>query len=203
MPSQGPIVTNPAKDKLRAGRPVTGMNVFESLTPSVVKVAAMVGFDLILVDTEHVVHNDETLTNFLLHARDNGLAPIVTVVAPERALVSRMLDAGALGIILSHAETADQVEDLVRWTKYAPEGERGLAMGANVGYDNTEVARYCREANEATLVLLKIESVVGVRNAEDHHGGRGRGRRCLRTGRPVGEDGVPRPVGASRSAGRH
>ena len=166
MPSQEPIITNSAKEKLKAGRSITGMNVFESLRPSVVKVAAMVGFDLILADTEHVVHNDETLTNFLVLARDNGLAPIVTVVAPERALVSRMLDAGALGIILSHAETAEQVEDLVRWTKYAPEGERGVAMGANAGYDNIEVARYCREANEATLVLPKIESAVGVRNAE-------------------------------------
>ena len=39
-------------------------------------------------------------------------------------------------------------------------------MGANAGYDTSEVERYCREANEATLVLPKIESAVGVRNAE-------------------------------------
>ncbi len=160
------MITSPAKEKLKAGRPVTGMNVFESLRPSVVKIAAMAGFDMVLVDTEHVVHNGETLTNFLVLSRDNGLTPLVTVVAPYRALVSRMLDAGALGIILSHAETAEQVEDLVRWVKYAPEGERGLALGANAGYDPSDVARYCRESNEATLVLPKIESPAGVRNAE-------------------------------------
>lgn len=28
------------------------------------------------------------------------------------------------------------------------------------------MARYCREANEATLVLLKVESPLGVRNSE-------------------------------------
>ena len=50
--------------------------------------------------------------------------------------------------------------------KYAPEGERGLALGANAGYDPSDVARYCRESNEATLVLPKIESPAGVRNAE-------------------------------------
>ena len=160
------MITSPAKEKLKAGRPVIGLNVFESLRPSVVKIAAMAGFDMVLVDTEHVVHNGETLTNFLVLARDNGLTPLVTVVAPDRALVSRMLDAGALGIILSHAETAEQVESLVRWVKYAPEGERGLALGANAGYDPSDVARYCRESNEATLVLSKIESPAGVRNAE-------------------------------------
>ena len=161
-----PLVTSPAKEKLKAGRPVIGMNVFESLRPSVVKIAAMAGFDMLLVDTEHVVHSGETLTNFLVLARDNGLTPLATVVAPDRALVSRMMDAGALGIILSHAETAEQVQDLVRWVKYAPEGGRGLALGANAGYDSSDAARYCRESNEATLVLPKIESPAGVRNAE-------------------------------------
>ena len=57
------------------------------------------------------------------------------------------------------------MQDLVRWVKYAPEGVRGLAMGANAGYDGSDVARYCREANEATLVLPKIESPLGVENA--------------------------------------
>ncbi len=166
MPSDRPLIASPAKEKLMAGEPIFGINVFESLMPSVVKVAAMTGFDMIMVDTEHAIHNDETFSNFLILARDNGLTPVVTVIAPERALVSRVLDAGALGIILSHSETVEQIEDLVRWVKYAPEGERGLAMGANAGYDGSDVARYCSEANLATLVLPKIESPLGVENAD-------------------------------------
>ena len=59
------------------------------------------------------------------------------------------------------------MEDLVRWVKYAPDGERGLAMAANAGYDGSDVARYCREANQATLILPKIESPLGVQNAGD------------------------------------
>lgn len=166
MASEKPTIVNPAKDKLRAGSPITGLAVFESLRPSVVKIAALAGFDLVLVDTEHGMPNHEALTSFLVSARDNGLTPVVTVVSPERDLVSRVLDAGALGIILSHADTAEQVADLVRWTKYPPQGERGLALGANVGYDSIDVARYCREANEALLVLPKVESALAVKNAE-------------------------------------
>ena len=70
------------------------------------------------------------------------------------------------GICLSHAEEPEQVAALVRWMKYAPDGERGLAMGANVEYAAGEAARYCREANEATMLILKIESWRGVENAE-------------------------------------
>ena len=45
----------------------------------------------------------------------------------------RLLDAGALGICLAHAETPEQVAELVRWMKYPPVGERALFMGANAG----------------------------------------------------------------------
>ena len=166
MPSER-LITNPAKNILKNGGPIFGFNVFESLHPSVVKIAAQTGYNMLLVENEHVLHNDETLTNFLVIARDNRLSPAVTVLEPSRSIVSRALDAGALGICLSHAETPDQVEALVRWMKYAPVGERGLAMGANVDYAEADAARYCEEANEATLLILKIESWRGVENAEE------------------------------------
>ena len=165
MDRQQPLISNPAKDKLKAGEPIFGVNIFEALTPSVAKVAAHAGFDVLMVDAEHALNDGSGLAMFLTLVRDNGVTPIVTVTAPERALVSRVLDAGALGIILSHSETPEQMEDLVRWVKYAPEGVRGLALGANAGYDGSDIARYCREANQATLVLPKIESPIGVENA--------------------------------------
>ena len=165
MDSDQPLIVNRAKEKLKAGEPIFGVNIFEALTPSVVKIAANAGFDILMVDAEHALNDDGRLPLFLTLVRDNGMAPIVTVIAPERALVSRVLDAGAMGIILSHSETPEQMEDLVRWVKYAPEGVRGLAMGANAGYDGRDVARYCREANNAMLVLPKIESPLGVENA--------------------------------------
>lgn len=165
MNSEKPIISNPAKEKLNTGEPIFGVNIFEALTPSVVKIAANLGFDMLMVDAEHALNDDGRLAMFLTLVRDNGMAPIVTVAAPERALVSRVLDAGALGIILSHSETPEQMENLVSWVKYAPEGVRGLALGANAGYDSSDIARYCREANQATLVLPKIESPIGVQNA--------------------------------------
>ena len=78
------MIANHIREALKKGETVKGFNVFESLRPSVVKVAAQAGFDFIMVDTEHVVHNDETFTNFLVLARDNHLAPLVTVVSPDR-----------------------------------------------------------------------------------------------------------------------
>ena len=166
MASERPLITNAAKEIIKAGGPLFGFNVFESLRPSVAKIAAQAGYNMLLVENEHVIHNEETLTNFLIIARDSGLSPAVTVLVPDRPFVSRMLDAGALGICLSHADRPEQVEEVVRWMKYAPDGERGLAYGPNADYRHDDVARYCREANEATMLVLKIESWEGIQNAE-------------------------------------
>jgi 4-hydroxy-2-oxoheptanedioate aldolase len=161
-----PLIANPAKEILKSGGPLFGFNVFESLRPSIAKIVARAGYNLLFVENEHVVHNEETMTNFLVIARDNGLSPAVTALVPERPFVSRMLDAGALGICLSHADRPEQIEELAKWMKYAPDGERGLALGANSEYRGDDIPRYCREANEATMLIVKIESLEGVQNAE-------------------------------------
>ena len=202
MDRQQPLISNPAKNKLKAGEPIFGVNIFEALTPSVVKIAAHAGFDVLMVDAEHALNDGSGLAMFLTLVRDNGVAPIVTVTAPERTLVSRVLDAGAMGIILSHSDTPEQMEDLVRWVKYAPEGVRGLALGANAGYDGSDIARYCREANQATLVLPKIESPLGVENAGAMMDVEGVDGVVFGPGRSFGEDGTARSVGAPRSSGR-
>ena len=72
MATEQPMITNPAKDKLKRGEAVIGLAVFESLRPSIYKIVAQAGYDIVLVDTEHVMHNLDTLTDFLVGARDNG-----------------------------------------------------------------------------------------------------------------------------------
>ena len=157
---------NPLKHALRAGEPIVGFNVFECLRPSVARVLAQTGYDFVLVETEHIMHSPESVTSFLTLARDLGLMPIVTIPSVSRAFVSRHLDAGAMGLCLCHSESADDVEELARYMKYPPAGERALAHGPNAGYAMPDAARYCREANEATFLALKIESHKGVTNAQ-------------------------------------
>ena len=80
MASERHLITNAAKEIIKAGGPLFGFNVFESLRPSVAKIAAQAGYNMLLVENEHVIHNEETLTNFLIIARDSGLSPAVTVL---------------------------------------------------------------------------------------------------------------------------
>ena len=107
MADHRPTITNTAKQTLNNGDPVVVFSVFGYTRPVIVKIAQQTGYGMLLIDAEHVLHNDEHLTDFIVTARDNGLSPLVTVQTSERHFVSRILDAGALGISLSHAETMD------------------------------------------------------------------------------------------------
>lgn len=166
MPSEDALIHNRAKEVLQSGNPVIAFNVFESLRPSVIKIVAQLGYDLLLVETEHILHNPETLADFLMIARENGLCPTVTIPSVSPSEIGRLLDAGALGFCLCHAESQEQAAALVRAMKYPPLGTRALAHGPHAGYRIEDVARYCAEANKATLVVLKIETHKGIVNAE-------------------------------------
>jgi len=166
MSGENVLIRNPAKEKLKRGGPVVALNVFETLRPALIKLASQLEIDLLLVETEHILHDPETLAGFLLMARDHGLSPTVTIPAVTQPEIGRLLDAGALGFCLCHAESAAQVEALVRAAKYPPWGARALAHGPNADYRMDDAARYCAEANAATFIMLKLETRRGIENAE-------------------------------------
>ena len=166
MANDRPTISNPAKQTLKDGGAVVVFSIFGYTRPLIIKIARQTGYDMLLIDAEHVLHNEEHLTDFIVAARDNGLSPMVTVQTSERQFVSRILDAGALGISLSHAETTEQVDEMVRWMKYPPVGKRALGSGPASDFWLTDPRRYCEEANEATMLALKIESREGLENAE-------------------------------------
>ena len=166
MANYRPQIINTAKQTLKDGGRVVVFSVFAYTRPLIIKIAQQTGYDMLLIDAEHVLHNEEHLTDFIVSARDNGLSPLVTVQKSERHAVSRILDAGALGVSIAHAETTDQVDEVVRGVKYPPVGERALGSGPASNYWLTDPPRYLEEANAATMLVLKIETRKGLENAE-------------------------------------
>ena len=53
--------------------------------------------------------------------------PFARVKDSSRASILKMLDAGALGIIIPNVRSLDEAREIVKWGKYFPVGERGIA----------------------------------------------------------------------------
>lgn len=148
------------KIRLREGQPVLGTMVALCRTPEVMLVVARSGMDFTLIDTEHGSFNTETVADLCRVARDADLTAILRVPGRGPTYVSRSLDIGANGLMMPRIETAEEAKEVIRWAKYAPLGNRGLALGG-AGNDYGSVPdpiTTMAETNESTVILIQIES---------------------------------------------
>ena len=100
-------------------------------------------------------------------AQDSGIAPIVRVPYGELAMATRMLDGGALGIVIPHVDTAEEAaRDRRPAALSAARPSLGRRRPGAVRLRADEDGRHDQESNDNTLITVMIETPKAVRNAE-------------------------------------
>ena len=153
------------KDKMRRGVPAL-ITCCHFIDPSVYELVSLMGFDGIWLDLEHHATSDETASTLMRAARVGASDIIARPAKGEFMRMGRLLEVGAQGIMYPRCESAEEAAELVRWTKFAPEGERGVDGGnPDNPYCASPMPEYLRFANENTLVITQIESPKAVDQA--------------------------------------
>jgi 2-keto-3-deoxy-L-rhamnonate aldolase RhmA len=162
------MTPNRAKARLREGGVAIGTMISEWRTEEAGYLLAAAGFDFVVIDTEHASANWETVQTISRAARSAGIAPLVRVTDTIYSLLARALDAGALGVMVPHVETAAEAREVVRCVKYPPDGERGFGLrGAVTDYEAVPHEKVMAWSNAETLVLAQIESARALDNLDD------------------------------------
>lgn len=153
------------KAKLRRGEPAL-ITCCHFIDPSIYEMVSLMGFDGIWLDLEHHPTSDETASQLMRSARVGSSDIIARPAKGEFMRMGRLLESGAQGIMYPRCESAAEAAELVRWAKFAPDGERGVdgANGDNP-YCFMPMAPYLKAANENTLLIAQLESVVALENA--------------------------------------
>ena len=102
-------VRNSLKERLARGEVASSMTVRLSRSVEIAQVAATAGFDSLYIDLEHSSLSLETTSQICCAALTCGIAPLVRVA--QVALIQRVLDGGALGVIIPDVRTAAQAQD--------------------------------------------------------------------------------------------
>ncbi len=162
---------NEMKRKMESGFPVVG-TFFELGSATAVECLGMTGLDFLIIDTEHGPFNVESAMDFIRAAELRGIEPLVRVKDHSRASVLKMLDVGAMGLIIPNIETVEQVKKLVEYGKYYPTGRRGFANTRCGGYGFAEHAsgnidEYFSLANNETLIIPQCETKGCLDNIEE------------------------------------
>ncbi len=159
------------KEKLLRGELLLGTMVTAFDSPEIIRLAANAGLDWVFVDTESVYPDPARLAAMLGYAQMAGLPAVVRIPEISKAEVSRVLDLGAAGIICPDVRSAAEARELVRLAKYAPEGERGVALERpHTRYlpgSTEDKLRYMEEANRRLMLICQIESLQGLERLQE------------------------------------
>jgi 2-keto-3-deoxy-L-rhamnonate aldolase RhmA len=161
----GAILRNHLKDKLARGEVAASMTVRLVGGIEIARIAKTAGFDSLYVDMEHSSFSLETTSQICMAALAAGVTPLVRV--PGVGEVQRILDAGALGIIAPHVETAAEAMAYVKAAKYPPLGERSNAGPLpHLHYRSLPTAEAYAAIDAATMVVVQFESARAIENAD-------------------------------------
>jgi 2-keto-3-deoxy-L-rhamnonate aldolase RhmA len=117
---------NHVKQNVHGGGTSIGTFMFEFNTTGIGRIAAEAGADFAVFDMEHTGWSVETIRILIATTRSTSMIPYVRVPATEYHFIARVLDAGAMGIMVPMVENVEQARTIVASAKYPPAGRRGV-----------------------------------------------------------------------------
>lgn len=161
-----PAPVNRLKAALATGEPQLGLWL-NAASPVAAEIAGASGFDWCLIDGEHGPWSPEVVVSQLRALALGGTNAVVRVPVGETWIIKQALDLGAQTLLVPMVDTGEQAAEVVRATRYAPEGVRGL--GASVARVSGwgRVAEYATNANAEIGVIVQAETRAAIENLDD------------------------------------
>ena len=132
------------------------------------EICAGAGFDWLLLDGEHAPNDLRSLLQQAQTVAAYASHAIARVPAGDghigTTLIKQYLDLGLQTLLVPMVDTAQQAAQLVRATRYPPDGMRG--MGGARASRWGRYPRYPTEANEQICLLVQAETTLALHNLD-------------------------------------
>ncbi|MFW5858373.1 MAG: HpcH/HpaI aldolase family protein, partial [Planctomycetota bacterium] len=153
------------REAVLQGRPQAGVwSNLGAVNASVI--AAGLGYDWMLLDTEHGLGDEATLQAQLDNAAASATAAIVRIPELTDGFCKKALDLGAAGVMVPQVKTRDEAVRAARSMRYPPDGRRGVSRVNRATVFGLQTEAYLREANRAVLCVVQIETAEAVEAAD-------------------------------------
>lgn len=135
--------------------------------PYAAELCAGSGFDWLAVDLEHAPNDLRSALATLQALAAYPVHPVVRLPHHDPALIKQVLELGAMNLLAPMVENAGQARELVRATRYPPEGIRGMGSGLGRSSRWTRYSDYVQAANEQVCLMVQVESIDVVQNIDE------------------------------------
>ena len=164
-----PQRTNNLREQLDAGDVALGV-LDSTYSPPLVELYGELGLDFVWLDFEHggpSPWDAETMEGLLRAGELTETELLVRLPVTEPALVRKVLDAGVRNVFLSRVDTAEEVQQAVRATRFEYNGEPGRRGLANPRASRWGLADdYVATEDEEAVLGVTIENQQAVENLD-------------------------------------
>ncbi|MDP9238318.1 MAG: aldolase/citrate lyase family protein [Chloroflexota bacterium] len=119
------------------------------------ELVAQHGFDWVCIDMQHGVIDYQVAVTMLLAISTSNATPIVRVPWNEPGIIGKILDAGAMGIIIPMVNSPDEAAAAVAACRYAPLGRRSYGPTRAAWYAGAD---YFEHADAEIACIPMIET---------------------------------------------
>ncbi|TBW59543.1 4-hydroxy-2-oxoheptanedioate aldolase [Marinobacter halodurans] len=130
------------------------------------ELAANAGFDWLLIDAEHAPNTLTSILGQLQAVAPYPSHPIIRPAEGSPVLIKQLLDLGAQTLLVPMVDTAEQAAELVRATRYPPNGIRGVGSALARASRWNSIAGYLDKADDEICLLLQVETLKGLENLD-------------------------------------
>lgn len=155
------MIANTVKRRMLEGHPAIGAGVGLGSATSAA-LMAQAGFEFILVDYQHGEWDDAAALSAFRAISLQGAIPMARVRQNDYYTIGRVLDRGALGIIVPMVNTVEEAQAAARAVRYPPAGGRSFGGSLAIHYGGD----FDSWINDEIFLAIQIESAQAAANAE-------------------------------------
>jgi len=158
---------------LDSGGVVIGTCNYEDKNRQIGRIFANFGFDFLVIECEHGSFDLETVADMITIAKLSGIVPIVKIGEYSYHTFARYLDAGADGFVLPRIRQKQEVQQVMNWINYYPDGVRGYSPSApycNYGFDiedGCDHRQFIAKKNSNIFIIVQFETKDAIDNADE------------------------------------
>jgi 2-keto-3-deoxy-L-rhamnonate aldolase RhmA len=149
------------KTRMRRGDILAG-TFLKTPAHDMVEVLATSGLDFICLDAEHAPFDRARMDACLAVGRAMDFPILVRVPDGTASELLKVLDSGAVGVVVPHVATPKKAADIAKWSRFG-HGGRGYAGSSRwAGFATRTMPEILAQSAEETIVIGQIEEPEGV-----------------------------------------
>ena len=154
---------NNAKQKLLDGKQIFTYTISRLNVKLYCEVAQH--YDYIWFEMQHSTMSYRDVEEMIAACPRPVATPIIRVPDEFESTIQKATDIGALGIVVPTVDTVEKALAAARYARYPPEGRRSMGAGQAGSIWGVNGVNYRQTINDNMLVIVQIETPVGVANA--------------------------------------